>query len=873
MNKKKPDSAKIPKGTSESTNKERSLNTDKIDDFHIVAIGSSAGGLEALEGFFKNMPKDNGMAFVVIQHLDPNHKGIMPELLQRITPMNVLQVTDRLKVLPNHVYIIPPNKSMSILGRVLHLFDPVEKHGIRLPIDTFFNSMADDLKEKSIGIVLSGMGSDGSMGLKAIKENNGFVLIQEPDSAKFNGMPVSAMEAVMPDIVATADQLPLKLIKYLKHFPVTLVKNEDEKKHFSSIEKVVILLRQKTGHDFSLYKKNTLFRRIERRKGVHEIENIKNYVRFLQENPEEIEILFKELLIGVTSFFRDQEVWSKLQIKVIPELIADLPNGSVLRAWVPACSTGEEVFSLAIVCKEAIKNLKSSKNLTFQIFATDIDPNAIDFARKALYSKNIISQVSPDIINSYFIEEDSGYRLNSTIREMVVFAQQNVIKDPPFTKLDILSCRNMLIYMEPILQKKIIGLFHYSLNPGGVMILGSAETLGNKNDGFKDIDQKLKIYKHLSEKASVDLLDFPSSFHRSKTSDTNKVLVPKVENNIQSVADRFILNKFSPSSILVNERGDIIYISGRTGAYLEPASGKANWNIFAMAREGLSKVLPSAFRKVKATFDPVSVKDIRIGLNGGSLYVDIIVQRIENPKLISGLIVIVINEVEKKKNIEKKSSTTETKSTGRLKQLELELQRSYEDLQSTNEEMQTSQEELKSTNEELQSTNEELQSTNEELTTSKEEMQSLNEELQTVNMELQSKVNDFARASDDMKNLLNSTEIATLFLDKELNVRRFTDKITDIMRLRIVDIGRPFTDIVSKMNYPEIGDHAHKVLSTLSTIETSISTENNKWYDVRIMPYRTLDDHIDGLVITFTDTTIAKKLEIQLKETNLRLEK
>jgi len=403
------------------------------------------------------------------------------------------------------------------------------------------------------------------------------------------------------------------------------------------------------------------------------------------------------------------------------------------------------------------------------------------------------------------------------------------------------------------------------------MILGTAETIGNKNGGFKELDSKLKIYKHSSVQTSGDLPDFPSSFYRSKTTDFDKKLPTKVIENIQSVADQFILNKFSPASILVNDKGDIIYISGRTGAYLEPASGKANWNIFAMAREGLGKVLPSAFRKIKTSNDPISIKDIRIGLNGGSLYVDIVVQRIEKPKLISGLVIIVIKEVEKNKNVEEKAP--QPKSVGRIKQLEMELQRSFEELQSTNEEMQTSQEELKSTNEELQSTNEELQSTNEELTTSKEEMQSLNEELQTVNMELQTKVNDFARANDDMKNLLNSTEIATLFLDKELNVRRFTTKITDIINLRVVDMGRPFTDIVTKMNYPEIGNHAQKVLSTLSTIETSISTENNKWYDVRIMPYRTLDDHIDGLVITFTDTTIAKKLEIQLKETNLKLGK
>ena len=841
------------------------------DKFPIVGIGASAGGLEALEDFFKNMAENNGMAFVVIQHLDPNHIGIMPELLQRTTTMKVIQASDRLKVKPNCVYIIPPNKSMSILNGSLHLFAIVESHGLRLPIDIFFRSLADDMKEKSIGIILSGMGSDGSLGLKAIKENNGIVLVQDPDSAKFNGMPQSAVEAVIVDIIATADELPSKLIECLKFIPPTSTTSVNDKVNLSSIEKVIILLRQKSGHDFSLYKKNTLLRRIERRKGVHQIENIRHYVRFLQENPEEIEILFRELLIGVTSFFRDKEVWEMLKEKILPTLIKESPGGSILRAWVPACSTGEEVFSLAIVFKEALEITKGSKSLTLQIFATDLDNNAIEVARKGYFSKNIVADVSPERINKYFTEEENGYRVITSIREMVVFAPQNVIKDPPFTKLDILSCRNMLIYMEPELQKKVISLFHYSLNPNGIMILGTAETLGVAAEGFKELSPRHKIYKHTSPLPSNELVDFPTSFYSSKKSDADVKIPQNVVGNIQTLADQLVLQQYSPATILVNEKGDIIYITGRTGNYLEPAAGKANWNIFAMARDGLKQVLPGAFRNSMTNYEAHKISAIKVGTNGGTQYVNITVQRIENPKLLRGLLLIVITDIENIQPIKDELNAGKKKSTGRLRELEIELQRSYEELQSTNEEMQTSQEELKSTNEELQSTNEELQSTNEELTTSKEEMQSLNEELQTVNIELQSKVTDYMRANDDMKNLLNSTDLATLFLDKELNIRRFTDKVINIFKLRLSDIGRPFTDLVSSLNYPDIGKHALKVLSTLTFIETSIETDDDRWFDVRIMPYRTLDDRIDGLVITFTNITVAKKLEIELKEANKKL--
>ncbi|MEI7663645.1 MAG: CheR family methyltransferase, partial [Bacteroidota bacterium] len=734
-------------------------------------------------------------------------------------------------------------------------------------------SLADDMHEKRIAIVLSGMGSDGSLGLKAIKEKNGVVLVQDPASAKFDGMPRSAIESVIADIIAPAEELPSRLINVLKFTPALKPDPEITIHNKSNLEKIILLLREQSGHDFSLYKKNTLFRRIERRKGVHQIDKIHNYVRFLQENPAEVDILFKELLIGVTSFFRDNAMWEILRETVLPALLNDLPDGHLLRAWVTGCSTGEEAYSLAIIFSEAMEKVSPRKKITIQIFATDIDPDVVELARKGFFPSNISADISPERLSRYFTPVgDEGYRVSTNIREMVVFAPQNVIKDPPFTKLDILTCRNMMIYMEPELQRKLLALFHYSLNPGGVMVLGTAETLGTLKEGFEELDSRNKIFRRSIIQLPPELIDFPSSFSRTRLTATEVKMEPKNSDTLQSLADQILLQRFATASVLVNTNGDILYITGRTGKYLEPVAGKANWNIFVMAREGLRNELPGAFRKVMQNYEPLHLRNIKIGTNGGTQYVNITIQRIENPEAIKGMVMLVFNDIPVLAEPEgQPQKPGKGRQTARQRELELELQRIYEELQSTREEMQTSQEELKSTNEELQSTNEELQSTNEELTTSKEEMQSLNEELQTVNLELQSKVNDFIQANDDMKNLLNSTEIATLFLDKDLNVRRFTDHVTRIVKLRVSDVGRPFTDLVTDLRYPEIGTDARKVIKTLISVETATATNDGRWFTVRIMPYRTLDDRIDGLVLTFTDITIAKKLEIQLKEANTAL--
>jgi two-component system CheB/CheR fusion protein len=757
---------------------------------------------------------------------------------------------------------------MSILNGYLYLFEPVELRGFRLPIDYFFRSLADDQQEKSIGIILSGMGSDGSLGAKAIKEKGGIVMVQDPLTAKFDGMPQSAMHAVIVDIIAASTDLPAKLIAILKLSPVIVQKPDADEKSKSNLEKIILLLRAQTGHDFSLYKKNTLFRRIERRMGVHQIDKINQYVRFIQENPKELNILFKELLIGVTSFFRDTAVWEKLKEKIFPELFKELPNGHILRVWVTGCSTGEEAYSLAIVFKEAIDKVKRENNFTIQIFATDIDSDAIEIARKGHFSSNIVADVSPERISKFFTIDENGFRVNTAIREMVVFAPHNVIKDPPFSKLDLMLCRNLLIYMEPALQNKLMSLFHYSLNSGGIMLLGSAENVNSQEILFTPIDSKLKLYKRNTSNVKKELIDFPSSFTHSVKQNKENKMPAKVTDNIQILADQIILQKYAPASVLINSEGDIIYITGRTGKYLEPAAGKANMNIYAMAREGLRNELAGAIRKAKQNYEAIKLNNIKIGTNGGTLFVDVSFLLIEKPEAIKGSIMIVFLDVPiVVKTAKRKNNKGSRVATLREQELETELQHANEELQLTREEMQTTQEELKSTNEEMQSTNEELQSTNEELTTSKEEMQSLNEELQTVNIELQSKINDFMVANNDMKNLLNSTDIATLFLDKELNIRRFTDQITKIFKLRQSDIGRPFTDVVSDLQYPEMTNDAQEVLRCLVFKEVAISTNDQRWFSVRIMPYRTFDDHIDGLVITFIDISKAKLLESELNKT------
>jgi two-component system CheB/CheR fusion protein len=849
---------KSPDVQLKAKNLNKTVLKKKTSDFPIVGIGASAGGLEALELFLKNVPKDSGMAFVIVQHLDPTQKGILVELLQRGTTMRVAQVKDRMQVEANCVYVIPPNKNLSILHGVLHLLDPLAPRGLRLPIDFFFRALAEDRQENSIGVILSGMGSDGTLGLRRIKEKAGVVFVQEPASAKFDGMPRSAVDAGLADVIALVQELPDKIIAYLHHVPLIAKGQGEDYAAQSALEKVVILLRMQTGHDFSLYKKSTIYRRIERRMGLHQINKIADYVRFLQENPQEVKLLFNDLLIGVTSFFRDPEAWEQVKAEVLPALFAACTSHQALRAWIPACSTGEEAYSLAILFKEKLEELKPIKKITLQVFATDLDQQAIDKAREGVFPANIAADVSAERMNRFFVKVDRGYQVAKIIRETVIFAPQNIIMDPPFTKLDFLSCRNLLIYLAPELQKKLLPLFHYSLNPGGFLFLGNAETVGTFTNLFKPLAGKTRMYRRLDTALAMEPIEFPTTFKASKPG--APAMPQKPTANLQTLADQLLLQTYSPAAVLTNDKGDIFYISGRTGKYLEAAAGKADWNIFAMAREGLSYELRNAFKNALRQKEIVKLEKISVGTNGGKQIVNVTIQPVSEASALQGMVMIVFTDV---------AAMPQTKTTGKLRgretahvaEQERELERVRQEVQSMREEMQSSQEELKSANEELQSTNEELQSTNEELTTSKEEMQSMNEELHTVNQELQTRMDELSRTNNDMKNLLDSTDIATLFLDNNLRVRRFTAQTSKITKLITSDVGRPITDIASALLYPELADETHQVLRTLIKVERQISTPDGNWFEARILPYRTLDNMIDGVVITFVDITEIKKLK------------
>ncbi|WP_415229040.1 chemotaxis protein CheB [Psychromonas sp.] len=830
----------------------------------IVGIGASAGGFEALKEFFSHMPTPCNIAFVVIQHLDPTHKGIMPELLQRDTPMKVKQIRNNMKVKPNCVYVIPPNKDLSILHGVLFLLEPVVNRGIRLPIDSFFRSLAADQHERAVGVILSGMGSDGTLGLRAIKENAGLSLVQSPESAKFDSMPQSAINAGLADIIAPAEGLPERIIAFLKHSPRG-VPNKFEPivktKSTSALEQIIIILRERSGNDFSLYKKNTIDRRIERRMGLHQLKTISLYARYLRDNPQEQDLLFKELLIGVTNFFRDKDVWAQLKSTSLPALLANYPEGKELRAWVIACSSGEEAYSLAMTVMDVLDDIKPKGRFKLQIFATDLDQDAINIARKGYYPAGIEADVSAQQLDRYFIKDDSGYRINKNIRDMVIFAPQNIIMDPPFTRLDILTCRNLLIYLTPELQKKLIPLFHYTLTSHGLLILGNAETIGNSISLFSEIKENSRIYTRIDNPRQHTEVDFPTRIFpiiplaENEHEGTRKMT--KNISNLQTQADQILLQNYSPAAVLVNAAGDIIYINGRTGKYLEPAAGKANWNIHVMAREQLQHQLEQAMKKAQSQLKPVTIENITVDAHT----INLTVQAISKPKELLGLIMVIFTEVvTPTRRRRKKPGTAEKES-------QVELQLAHDEIKSLREQMQSSQEELKSANEELQSTNEELQSTNEELTTSKEEMQSMNEELQTVNTELQSKVDDLSWVNNDMENLLNSTEIATIFLDNGLHVRRFTNHATHLFKLIEGDVGRPLFDIVTDLDYKDLQKDAQEVLKTLVFVEKEITANNQRWFKVRIMPYRTQENVIDGVVITFTNISAAKLLESELRKT------
>ncbi|MHB8931805.1 MAG: CheR family methyltransferase, partial [Melioribacteraceae bacterium] len=660
----------------------------------------------------------------------------------------------------------------------------------------------------------------------------------------------SAIKTGLADYILPPEEMPGQLIKYISQNVkgVFFDRAINNGKIPDTFQKIFILLRTHTGHDFSLYKQNTIYRRVERRMNISQLDSLPNYIRLLQENPEEIQTLFKELLIGVTNFFRDPESWEKLK-KVLVELVKSKPDNGQIRIWVPGCYTGEEAYSLAILLRECITETK--KNFNVQIFATDIDNNAIEKARIGSFS-GIESDVSKERLNRFFTSEGNFYQIRKEIREMLVFAPQSIIKDPPFTKLDLISCRNLLIYLNAELQKKIIPLFHYSLLPKGILFLGSSETISGFVDLFSMIDNKWKIYKRRESIYSAQpFIEFPVSRQIGKANET--IMAKKEVKNITQLAEKVILQSYSPNCVIITTNGDIVYIHGKTGKYLELTNGEAKMNIFEMAREGLQQELPALIRKVIASKKSLTAEGIRVKSNGSKQLINLTVKPIKEPSEMLGSLLIIFEEVITQKNAPvSKKIHFEKKSEKIIKELEHELKSTQENLRSTIEELETSNEELKSTNEELQSTNEEMQSSNEEMETSKEELQSLNEELITVNTELQNKNDELSVINNDMKNLMESNEIPTIFLDNNLHIKRFTYHTTKVVNLIASDIGRPISHIATNLKYEKFIEDAEEVLRTLVYKEVELQTKDGIWYQMRILPYRTSSNMIDGLVITFS---------------------
>lgn len=855
----------------------------------IVGIGASAGGLVALEQFFQHTPSDSGLAWIVIQHLDPTKSSLLPELLQRTTSMPVLEATQGMRIKRDHVYVIPPNTELGVEKSKLTLSKPAEVRGLRLPVNVLFSSLASDCGEQAIAVVLSGMGSDGTAGALAIKAAGGLTMVQTPDSAQFDSMPNSIITSGCADIIAAAADLPARILAFVQQTkqrnlsPDTDIKDHSAIAPSAPLQQIILHLQHHTRHDFSLYKSSTLLRRIERRMAIHALASLELYSAFLANNTQEIDLLFKELLIGVTSFFRDDEVWNYLSGTTLPDLLAHNVEQSVLRAWSVGCSTGEEAYSLAMIFREVIDRLPAYKNHSLQIFASDLSADAIASARRAQYPLNIEDQISPTRLARFFTQHKNYYQINQEIRDMVLFAQHDVVLNPPFTRLDLIVCRNLLIYFDAELQRRLLPLFHYSLRAHGILLLGSSETVGRLQHLFLPIQAKLRLYQRRHDVASparsLPLQSFPPLSTLVKEHPMSNINpVSGAADNLQSAADHLLLQIYSPAAVVINADADIVYISGRTGKYLEPAAGKANWNFHAMVKDGLRLPISAALKQAALKKTTIQLRRLSISTEDHTQLVDVTIQPLQEPATLLGMTMIVFrgaadgvpaitSTLEKSKsNATGVDSETETLDAAAVEFGYKAIQLQYQDeIQALREETHNSREQLQSTNEELQSTNEELQSTNEELTTSKEEMQSMNEELQTINTELQTKLDDLALAQSDLQNTLNSIEIAILFLDQNLNVRRYTDRAAKIINLRESDLGRPLSDLTSTLQYPSLHEDALTTLNTLVFSEKEIETNDGRWFSVRIMPYRRLDNMIDGVVITLFDISTTKKLEAALR--------
>jgi two-component system CheB/CheR fusion protein len=830
--------------------------------FPVAGIGASAGGLDAFERFFGAMPADSGVAFVLIPHLDPKHESLMVELVARYTKMPVVEATEGLVVQANRVYILPPNKYMTISGGALRLTGPVERNGPQTSIDLFLRSLATDKQEKAICIILSGTGSHGSLGLKAVKASDGMAMVQEPSTAEYPRMPESAIATGLVDYVLPVEQMPEALIKYIQNYCIDGVKTGAEGTEVPDyLNQVLALLRARTKFDFRCYRKRMLTRRIERRMSLNHINQITDYLAFLREQPDEAKQLFRDLLISVTNFFRDPEAWQALETEVIAPLVGAKEFDAPLRVWSAGCATGEETYSLGIVLLEHLAAAK--KSCQIQIFASDVDEEALEVARQGTYPESISTDVSHERLARFFTHVDDAYHVSKMLRELVIFARQNLISDAPFSKLDLIVCRNLLIYLEPEVQKKVISLLHFSLNEGGFLFLGPSETIGRNIDLFEPVSKKWRIFRRIGP-VRPQRVEIPIAATLEPLVPVRRSMPPSTTGpvNFANMTHRLLLDQFAPAAVLVNRKYEILYFFGATDRYLAVPAGEPTQDLLMMAREGLRTKLRSTTHKAVREGGPVTLA-VQVKRNGGYYPVIVTVRPVQGSQGTEGLLLVTFQDSGQDILTPHPPETAAEESVA--KQLESELKATEEDLQSTIEELESSNEELKVSNEEVMSMNEELHSANEELETSKEELQSLNEELTTVNNQLQEKVADLETANNDMANVLNCTEVAIIFLDRQFRIKRYTDPATRLFNLIATDLNRPISHITPKFPDSTLQHDIEQVLRTLTPQETQVQTPDGCWWNRRITLYRTLEKCVDGVVLTFTEITQIRRASEQAR--------
>lgn len=852
------------------------MNTESARDFPIVGVGASAGGLEAYRQLLSALPPDTGAAFVLIQHLDPRHESMMAELLSRYTDMPVTQADQHLSVEPNHVYIIPPNRFMRLVERGLFLEDPVEEKGVRLAIDHFFRSMAEVRGERSIGIVLSGTGSDGSLGLREIKAAGGLAIVQDPATAEYDGMPRAAVNAGCTDFVLPINEISETLTSFIRHpyLQSRIRETSDVDRGSDQFKAILSLLRTHTDYDFHSYKTGTLERRIQRRMGLQRLSRIEDYVDLLRTSPDEVIALFRDLLIGVTRFFRDEDAWATLDTTVLEQTIRKKREGDALRVWIPGCATGEEAYTLAMILFNQLD--AQHKRIELQIFATDLNEEAIGFARAGLYPPAIAADVPARYLQKYFQPDGDGYRVSKRLRETVVFALQNVISDAPFSRLDLISCRNLMIYLEPGIQRRMIEMFHFALAPDGVLFLGPSESGERPERLFAPLSKSHRIYRKADTPRSLQG-SFPIVPSRDRHPATGYKREPATYRmSIDEIAKRVLLDRFVPATVLINTQLEVQYFYGPVRDYLDFPAGEPSSSLAEIAQEGLRRrVRALAGQTIESrTRSEAVVRGIR--RNGHEVDVRITSEPVSLPGEDQGLFFVTFEDISRAPERDETASSGSTANDGEpvadsiVQQLEYELQAMKEDLHSTIEEMETSNEELKASNEEVMSMNEELQSTNEELETSREELQSLNEELSTVNSQLEDKIGELEATNNDLINLLQSTNIPTLFLDTDLCIRRFTPATRELMRIIESDIGRPVGDLAQRVNDPDLYRDSQTVLEKLRPIEAEVRNAAGEYFIRRIQPYRTSENRIEGVVVTYTDVTSLREATERIRKRDLQ---